>query len=78
MKRTCPIPGCGAGLRAGHLMCGGCWRRVPRRLQTAVNQSWARYQDARRPGNAEALSAARGNYEAAAAGAIGAVEASRP
>jgi len=38
--RTCPIPGCGAGLRSGHLMCLRHWRMVPQPKQREVNRTW--------------------------------------
>lgn len=36
---TCPT-GCGRSVRAGHLMCGACWREVPRHLQRDVHRTW--------------------------------------
>ncbi|MBI1386660.1 MAG: hypothetical protein GC150_17280 [Rhizobiales bacterium] len=41
-SRICPVPGCGAPIRAGHLMCGPCWANVPKELQKPVNTSWRR------------------------------------
>ncbi|GAB4184136.1 MAG: hypothetical protein OHK0024_24210 [Thalassobaculales bacterium] len=40
--RPCPVPGCGAPIRRGHLMCHGCWHNVPRGAQGAVNAAWRR------------------------------------
>ncbi|GAB4181968.1 MAG: hypothetical protein OHK0024_21070 [Thalassobaculales bacterium] len=38
--RRCPVPGCGADLRAGHLMCRPCWANVPRAAQQQVHAAW--------------------------------------
>lgn len=74
----CPVSLCGAGIRHGHLMCRTCWSRVPRALQTSVNQTWSAYRRQLKPGNAEAKVEARRSYLNATQAAIDAVEASRP
>ena len=35
MAKTCPT-GCGAPVKKDHLMCAGCWSRVPKPLQDDV------------------------------------------
>ena len=42
-ERICPVPGCGAALERGHLMCRECWARVPRFIQVSVNRTWRLY-----------------------------------
>lgn len=37
--RDCPT-GCARKVRAGHLLCTACWRRVPRDLQAEVHRTW--------------------------------------
>lgn len=75
---TCPVALCSAGIRTGHLMCRGCWSRVPRSLQTSVNRSWAAYRRTIRSRNPETKLEARRSYLSATQAAIDAVEASRP
>ncbi len=72
--KTCPIPLCGGSVKLGHLMCRGCWSRVPRALRTAVSRSYAAYKKA---GVEDAFSTLK-VYRAARDAAIAAVEASRP
>lgn len=74
----CPIFLCTAGIRHGHLMCGSCWSRVPRALQTNVNRTWSAYRRTLKPRNPEATLAARQSYISATQAAIDAVEATRP
>jgi len=38
-QRECPT-GCGRRARAGHLMCGPCWREVPSNIQRDVYRTW--------------------------------------
>ena len=37
--RDCPT-GCARKVRAGHLLCAACWRRVPKDLQAEVHRTW--------------------------------------
>lgn len=74
----CPVALCGAGIRAGHLMCCGCWSRVPRKLQTSVNRSWATYRGTITSRNPDTKLEARRSYLSATQAAIDAAEASRP
>lgn len=49
-------PCCGGPVKAGLLMCGGCWRRVPRQLARevdAAHRDWKR-TTRRRPFEREA------------------------
>lgn len=69
----CPVAGCGAKRKAGHLLCGECWRRVPKNLQMAVNQRWLAYQRA----GIDTTLARRREYLAAADEATKASEAAR-
>lgn len=39
----CPT-GCGRVRRTGMLMCGPCWRQVPKDIQAWVYSTWRRYQ----------------------------------
>lgn len=39
----CPT-GCGRKVHRGHLMCGPCWREVPKHLQLEVYRTWRAYQ----------------------------------
>ena len=73
--RTCPVPGCGAGLRPGHLMCRPCWRNVPRKLQIAVNHSWTAFRSGR--GEFATFGARRKSYDDACSAAIAAAEVAR-
>ena len=74
----CPVALCGAGIRAGHLMCRGCWSRVPRKLQTSVNRSWATYRGTITSRNPDTKLEARRSYLRATQAASDAAEASRP
>ena len=40
---ACPT-GCGRTCKRGHLMCGPCWRRVPKDLQSEVYATWRSVQ----------------------------------
>lgn len=40
--RACP--GCGTSIRPAVYACGGCWRRLPAGLRTALLRSWGRRQ----------------------------------
>jgi len=74
----CPVALCGAGIRAGHLMCRSCWSCVPRPLQVSVNRSWAAYRRTTRSRSPEPKLGARRSYLSASQAAIDAAEASRP
>jgi len=39
-RSGCPVEGCGAPLKRGHLMCLGHWRRVPKPLAVEINETW--------------------------------------
>lgn len=39
---THPCPGCGTPVRPGLYACGGCWRRIPGDLRTAILRAWGR------------------------------------
>jgi hypothetical protein len=39
---SCPT-GCGRTVKPGHLMCGPCWREVPKHLQVDVWRTWRAY-----------------------------------
>lgn len=41
--RRCPIDGCAAPLKDGHLMCRAHWSMVPVALRAEVRDSWATY-----------------------------------
>lgn len=45
MTRSCPINGCGAGLRQGYLMCQTHWRMVPKKLQREVHRTWRNFKN---------------------------------
>lgn len=58
---SCPVKDCTAKAKPGHLMCLAHWHNVPRKLQIAVNKTWARYRyepEAYREARAEAIRAA--------------------
>lgn len=42
MTHICPARGCPRKVPDHLLMCGICWRQVPRHLQRAVNAAYAR------------------------------------
>lgn len=44
MERPCPIPGCKAQTKPGHLMCKPHWFSVPQPLRAAVNRTWANFR----------------------------------
>jgi hypothetical protein len=72
--RICPVDGCGAPVRAGHLMCRVCWARVPRRLAIEVNESWRAF---RRVTSLALFGDARARYEMASQAAVDAATAAR-
>jgi hypothetical protein len=37
-----PCPGCSTPVRAAMYACGGCWRRLPGNLRTAILRAWGR------------------------------------
>jgi len=61
MASTCPV-GCSRSVKFGHLMCGACWRKVPKDVQTRVYRSWRAVQ----AGRPDAMT----DYDAAKADAI--------
>lgn len=68
-------PCCGSPIRDEHLMCGGCWRRVPRRIAAEVNEafrSWKRLAH-RRPLDRDAYRLACDTLRASQEAAIAAV-----
>lgn len=66
--RRCPAD-CGRTVRAGHLLCGICWARVPQHLRPAVNATWRIWNRTHDDDDWEAYMDAR----AAALASIGAV-----
>ncbi len=86
---SCPVDGCLNGRKPGHLMCFRCWRRVPMILRRAVWDTfdWYTRMSERAAARVRAgegtctsigdLSAARREYDKAAAGAIAAVVAKK-
>lgn len=64
----CPT-GCGRPVRRGRLMCGMCWRLVPKHLQRDVNRTWLAYSRAAGPDIADRRAA----YTAARTAAIASV-----
>lgn len=70
--RTCPVPGCGAPAKNGHLMCRPCWDLVPRFIQLAINRAW---KNVRRGGFG--MAGKRADYERHCQGAVKLVEAKR-
>ncbi len=43
-EHACAVDGCTATAKAGQLMCWPHWKRLPRRLQFEVNDTWRRYR----------------------------------
>jgi hypothetical protein len=43
-EHECAADGCIAQAKPGQLMCWPCWKRVPRALQRAVNETWRNYR----------------------------------
>ena len=81
-RRKCPVPGCGASLRLGHLLCKPCWAAVPRAEQAAVNQTWTILREAMRD-TARTLDLAAyrdkvAKYTAASAAATASAQRARP
>jgi len=37
-----PCPGCATPIQIQRFACGGCWRRIPGNLRTAIARSWGR------------------------------------
>jgi hypothetical protein len=66
-NRRCPIKGCNVPIPARLLMCGGCWRPLPRDLKSAV---YAHYNH----GQEQAHSLITRAYVAAARAAMAAAE----
>jgi hypothetical protein len=66
--RVCPVPGCGAPAKNGHLMCRSCWFKVPKYLRIAVNRTWKNFR-----AGGFGLQGKRADYERACEGAIAAV-----
>lgn len=60
----CPT-GCGRAVRNGQLMCGTCWREVPKHLQRDVNRTWREWR--KDFGGAEAMHRYRAARDAALA-----------
>jgi hypothetical protein len=63
--RVCPVPGCGAPAKNGHLMCRTCWDCVPRFMRASVNTRWKHFRK-----GGFGLQRKRADYEAACAAAI--------
>jgi hypothetical protein len=80
--RLCPVPGCAAPLRLGHLMCKPCWGSVPRVEQAAVNQTWTAVRSgvrqAARTGDIASYRAIVEQYRTAAEAAVASAERARP
>lgn len=75
----CPVPGCGAPVKAGHLMCRDCWSVVPACLRAGVHKTWRAYRRAIGPRNRDHAATLRAvhAYRSASEAAIAAVEARR-
>ncbi len=68
--RTCPVPGCGAPLKHGHLLCKGCWFAVPAAERRAVHSTWRKFRYRLDGDDAEAQVAALATYREATDAAI--------
>lgn len=56
--------------RRGQLMCGGCWRAVPKPLQVEVSRTWRAFERRKSPSEGKAsLTAYRNACSAAVAAA---------
>ena len=44
-RKPCPVPGCTRTAGQGKLMCWSHWRRVPKRLQSAVYRTYRAWMD---------------------------------
>jgi hypothetical protein len=66
--RFCPVPGCGAPAKNGHLMCRSCWFQVPAFMRASVNRTWKNFR-----AGGFGLRAKRDDYDAACKRAIDAV-----
>ena len=69
MSRACPVPGCGAPAKNGHLMCRTCWFIVPKYIRLSVNRTWRTFRK-----GGFGLTGKRADYERACQGAIDFVE----
>jgi hypothetical protein len=67
--RICPVSGCGATLRSGHLMCRSCWYLVPHFIRVSVNRTWRLFRDCLYDRDAK-----RADYDRAVQQAIAAAE----
>lgn len=67
----CPT-GCGRAVRMGYLMCGTCWREVPKHLQRDVLSTWRAYSRAASRG-ADDFPERREAYELARSAALGSI-----
>ena len=38
--RFCRVPGCGAQIQRGYIMCRSHWFSLPRQLRAAIRQTW--------------------------------------
>jgi hypothetical protein len=45
LEAKCPS-GCGRKVSTGKLMCGPCWREVPKDIQVDVYRTWRAYRRA--------------------------------
>lgn len=73
-KRHCEVPGCGAEIARGKLMCRDHWYTVPRKIRGDVNRFWKAFCGAK---NGDRL-AAIGHYRLAVQAAVAAVQAQLP
>lgn len=71
-RPECPT-GCGRTLRPGHLMCGTCWREVPRHLQQDVMRTWRVYSRYTGIQQSPERRQSRLDYQAARDAAIGSI-----
>jgi hypothetical protein len=67
-ERICPVPGCGATAKSGHLMCRACWFTVPPYIRASVNRTWRAFSR-----GGFGLKQKREDYDRACQGAIAAV-----
>lgn len=52
-----PCPGCKRPVPVRRFACGGCWRRIPGNLRTAIARAWGRRQHGIADAAAEHLAA---------------------
>lgn len=73
MSRLCPIPGCGAALKPGHLMCLQHWSSITVVQRREVNAALKSFHQCRSQATLRAYRAARNVAIEAAAAKAGAL-----